>query len=213
MELIPLLASIALLAGMTPLHADAEEWVLRRDEAGIRIHQQQTASGYAITRGSIQVDTSLDALVSVMRDRSTCPRWVYACKEGHLTKQYDAKRRLDYTVIDSPLWFADRDTHIESTTDFAPKSGILTIRLTGREDYDNGQQGRVRVKDLQGLWRFQSLEPTKTRVTYQIYSNPQLPASSLLDAYMVDSVFQTLNNLAAIAHEPPYRDAQLPDIH
>ncbi len=192
-------------------YADADQWKLRQEKKGIRIYQQATESGYAITRGMMEMETSLDALMTLMGDRSTCPRWVFACREGRLTKQYSPEQRLDYTVIDSPLWFADRDMYIHSITRFDRESKTIVIQLSGRENYDQGQSGRVRLKNLQGLWRLQQISPNKVTVLYQIVSNPQLMTSSLLDAYMVNSVFHTLHNLSMVAQEVRYRDAQLPE--
>lgn len=176
-------------------YASPEQWELRQHSEGIQIHQQPTKSGYAITRGRMEMKTTLANLTALIRDRSTCQHWLYACKQGHLVKQYNPQQRLDYTVIDSPLWFKDRDMYIYSTLDFNPKSKTTTIRLSGRESHDNGQRGRVRLKNLQGLWRLQQTTADKVSVFYQIYANPQLMPSALLDAYMVQSVFETLKNL------------------
>ncbi|CAA6826312.1 MAG: Unknown protein [uncultured Thiotrichaceae bacterium] len=181
--------------------ANASPWELRRDNAGIKVYQQATASGYAITRGMLEMTTSLEALLTLMGDRSTCSNWVHACIRGELIKQYSPEQRLDYTVIDSPLWFADRDMYIHSITRFDRQSKTVLIELSGREHHDEGQSGRVRVKNLQGFWRIQQHESGKVAIVYQIYSNPQLIKSTLLDAYMVDSVFMTLNNLNRVLQE------------
>jgi hypothetical protein len=176
-------------------YASPEQWQLRQHSEGIQIHQQPTKSGYAITRGKMEMKTTLANLTTLIRDRSTCQHWLHACKQGHLVKQYNPQQRLDYTVIDSPFWFKDRDMYTYSTLDFNPKSKTITIRLSGRENHDNGQRGRVRVKNLQGLWRLQQMTADKVSVFYQIYTNPQLMPSAQLDTYMVQSVFETLKNL------------------
>lgn len=206
--------TLILLLTLSPLClANMDDWELKRSTESIRVYQKPGPSGYAITRVDADLNSSMDSLLMLMRDRSTCPRWVHACREGQLTTQYSPERRLDYTVIDSPLWFADRDMYIYSTTKFEPKSRMLFIHLTGKENQDNGQVGKVRVRSLEGFWRFQQLERNKVRVTYQISSNPQLPASALLDAYMADSSFRTIENLSTISQEEPYKDRKLPELH
>ncbi len=176
---------------------------LKRDSGGIKIYQNPTPTGYALTRGELTIPASLTSIITVMEDRTTCQRWLYACKQGHLVKQDSRTQRLDYTVIASPLWFADRDMYIYSQTSFDQSKKLLTIRLTGKEDYDQGQPGRIRIRALHGLWQLKEESPTTTQVTYQIHGNPQLPASGFLDAYMVESVFQTLNKLRALAVTVP----------
>lgn len=190
---------ILLLYFTTGLAAD-QQWTLQREAAGIRIHQKPTATGYALTRGELMIKAPISAVVTVMDDRTTCPRWVYACKQGRLVRQYNKTQRLDYTVIDSPLWFADRDMYLHSTASFNQQTKTLTIRLSGREQHDQGQAGRVRIKAMHGLWQLQEKSPNVTRVMYQIHGNPQLPASTVLDAYMVESVFNTLQNLQKLSN-------------
>jgi hypothetical protein len=192
--------------------ANTETWELRQEKNGIRIDQQATKSGYAITRGIMEMKTSVEALLMLMRDRSTCRHWVFACKEGRLIEQYNPEQRLDYTVIDSPLWFADRDMYIHTSTQFDSKAKTVVIQLSGRENHDKGKVGRVRLKNLQGLWHLQQTAPDKVKVLYQIYSNPQLMASPLLDAYMVNSVFHTLKNMDKVIQEVRYRQGKIPEL-
>lgn len=199
---------ITIMLFLLPLsHATASEWQLRRDQANVRIYQQATKTGYPLTRGETTVNVSLVSLLSLMHNPATCPQWVYACKQSRLVKQYDARQRLDYTVIDSPLWYADRDMYIHSAASFNPQTKTFTIRLTGKENHDQGQPGRVRIRNLYGLWHLQQTAPDKTIVRYQLHGNPQLPASPLLNIYMVESVFQTLHKLGALVQNPRYNNA------
>lgn len=190
-----LLSTSTFLLLILPVNADTRTWKLKRDKTGIKIYQQATNSGYALTRGSIDIEASLDLLLSIMGDTNNCSRWVYACKYSQVVNQYNEQQRLDYKVIDAPLWFADRDMYIYSTASFDYKNKTFFIRLEGREKHDTGKKGRVRIKNLRGNWRLQQLQSSKTAVSYQIHANPQLPPSAILDAYMAESVFQTLNNL------------------
>lgn len=203
---------LCLLSG----YVQAAQWDLKREQADIRIHQQATATGFALTRGVMEVPASLDSVLTVMRDPAVCPRWVYACKERQLVRQDRKEQRLDYTVIDSPLWFADRDMYIYSSASFDRQQRIFSIRLEGRDTHSPEKAGRVRIRQLWGAWILQeSVENNRqrTQITYQIHGNPQLPASALLDAYMVESVFQTLSKLRSLAVSSPYENSWIPDLH
>ena len=57
----------------------------------------------------------------------------------------------------------------------------------------------MRIRAMQGLWQLQEKSDGITRIMYQIRGNPQLPASAFLDAYMVESVFKTLQQLAKLS--------------
>lgn len=192
--------------------SQATDWVIKKDDIGIRVSQQATGSGYPITRGTVEIDSSSDAVISLMRDHPVCYRWLFGCKQSRLIQQYDAQSRLDYVVLKSPYLFADRDMYLYTvlTVDRAAQS--VLIRLSGRDTHDAGQPGLIRIKDMQGFWRMQTLPNLKTAVTYQVYNNPQLPPSAFLSNYLVGSVFQTLKNLRLVAQESKYRNAQLDEL-
>ena len=202
-----------LVFSSTMCQALDDRWHLQRETNGINVSQQGTDSGYVITRGSIEIDASIDAIVSLMRDHPACARWLYSCKNSRLIKQYTDKTRLDYAVIDSPYFYADRDMYTFTKLTYDRKSGTALIRMSGRETHDKGQPGRVRIKDIQGFWQMRKINERKTAILYQVYSNPQLPPSQYLSNYLVDSVFQTLKNLAVVSKEAKYRNAQLTELH
>jgi hypothetical protein len=195
---------LGIIAGFTALlntlcYANTDKWVLARDSDGIKIYQQQTVSGYPITRAIAEMETSPQTLVALMKDRSLCQKWVHSCKSGHLVKQINPHKRLDYTLLSTPLWFADRDMYIQTTQSFDSTSKTTVLRLNGKENYDKGQANRVRIKHIQGFWRIQKITGHKVKLVYQMYSNPQVPSSRFLNAYIVETTFQTVNRLKRLA--------------
>lgn len=201
-------ASLTLLLIFIPTsQAISDAWQLQRNENGIQIRQLITNTGYATTHGSLVVDASINALLVLMRDNSSCRRWLHACKQSRLVSQEGANKRLDYTVVDSPYFYADRDMYVFSELAFDRAKQIVTVRMSGRETHDKGQRNRVRLRDLQGYWRLRKISDGTTAVEYQIYSNPQLAPSKYLNGYLVGSVFLTLQNLARVSQEDKYRNA------
>lgn len=201
---------LVLLSIVPNCYANENSWSLKRDAAGIRINQQATPSGYPLTRGEVVISVDPTVLIAAMADRKNCSRWVYACKQGWVVSQYNQTQRLDYTFIDSPLWFADRDMYIYSEASLNRPSKTITIRLSGRENHDKVVPGRVRIRNFYGLWHLRQTAENTSSVTYQVHGNPQLPASALLDGYMVESVFQTLDKLRQVARDPAYKKAAIP---
>lgn len=201
---------LALLTLAPACYAGENQWVLKRDADDVRIYQQPTASGYPLTRGETVITVAPGVLIAAISDRKNCSRWVYACRQGELVKYYSETQRLDYTVIDSPLWYADRDVYIRSDASLNRQAKTVTIRLSGQENYDKEFPGRVRIRDVYGLWHLRRITPDTTGLTYQIHSNPQLPPSALLSAYIAESTFQTLKKLRQIAHDPAYKKTAIP---
>jgi len=210
MKYFPLI--LCLMFFSMPCLASDDNWHLKKAGNAIKVSQQDTDSGYAITRGSVEVGASIDAIVSLMHDHAACYQWLYSCKQSRLIEQYADGSRLDYAVINSPYLYADRDmyTHTKLSYDRATKTATITI--SGKASYDAGQSGRVRIKDVRGFWRMTRISENKTAILYQVYNNPQLPPSRYLNNYLAQSVFQTLSNLAVVSKQSRYRDAILKEL-
>ncbi|MBU0654946.1 MAG: hypothetical protein KJ914_07385 [Gammaproteobacteria bacterium] len=197
-----------LLLSLNLTYADEGGWVVRQNEDGILVQQQQTGSPHETTRGVVETETTLDALVALLKDVEACPRWVHACKEGRLVATLNPSERIAYSVLDSPFPLQDRDMYIYSTVRYKRKQGTIVINLRGRENHAPVQPGRTRVLDLQGSWVFQQVSPGHVRVSYQIQANPQAPFNGPSNDHMAESVFKTLQNLREVVKEPKYRDAR-----
>lgn len=192
--------------------ANNNPWQLKKQQNGISVSQQMTDSGYPITRGSLNVDSSADAIITVIRDNSICQRWLFSCRQSKLIQQITPTTRLDYAVIDSPFLYADRDLYTFTEFSYNRATQTAVIKMSGRETHDKGQPGRVRIKDLQGYWSMKKISANRTALTYQMYSNPQLMASGFLNSHLVDSVFHTLKNLAAVAKEAKFKNAKVAEL-
>lgn len=186
------------------LDAAPQKWTLQRDLQRVQIYQQPSTSGHAITRGIMEMNSSIGAVLSLMRDSKACHRWLDACLLNQTIQSDSPSERLDYAVIDSPLFFSDRDMYVYSITEYDKATQTLTIKNSGRENYDEGQPNRVRIKSIQAFWQLKKISPTKISVLYQISSNPQIIRSTYLDHYVADSVFRTLINLDKVSKQAPY---------
>lgn len=194
------------------LDAAPQSWTLQRESQGVRIYQQPTTSGHAITRGMKEMNSSIDAVLSLMRDSSACHRWLDACLLNQTIRTESPSKRLDYAVINSPLFFSDRDMYVYSVTEYDKSTQTLTIKNSGRENYDEGQPNRIRIKSIQAFWQLKKISPTKISVLYQISSNPQILRSSYLDDYVADSVFRTLLNLEKVSKQAPYAHIKVDEL-
>jgi hypothetical protein len=196
------------LFSVSPGYADGGNWVVKKDEAGVQVQQQQSGSPHETTKGVVEVEATLDALAALLKDISACPRWVHDCKEGRLVETISPAERITYTVIHLPFPLQDRDMYIDSVIRYQRKSNTIVITLTGKENQDATQPGRTRVLALQGSWVFQQTSPGHVRVSYQIQANPQAPFNGPTNDHMVESVFHTLQNLRDVVKDAQYRDAK-----
>ena len=112
--------------------ANTTTWQLKKQENGISVSQQMTDSGYPITRGSLEVDSSADAIITVIRDNSICQRWLFSCRQSKLIQQITPTTRLDYAVIDSPFLYADRDLYTFTEFSYDRATQTAVIIMSGR---------------------------------------------------------------------------------
>jgi hypothetical protein len=189
-------------------YADGSNWVVKKDEAGIQVQQQQSGSPHETTQGVVEVEATLDALAALLKDISACPRWIYNCKEGRLVETISPAERITYTVIYLPFPLQDRDMYIDSVIRYQRKTGTVVIGLSGKENQGAIQPGRTRVLGLQGSWVFQQTSPGHVRVNYRIQGNPQAPFNGPTNDHMVESIFHTLENLRDVVKDAKYRDAK-----
>lgn len=214
MEFMKTYLSVALLCLANSVYAAEPAWQLKRDAQGMQIYQKPTDSGYAITRGEVEVNSSIDALVAVIDDRTNCSQWLHACIRGHVKQQETHKiERIDYTVIDAPLWLKDRDMYTQSRGRYNPQTQTFTIQFRGLDDYGQQDPERVRIQQLYGSWVFKRLAPQRTHISYEVHGNPQLPWSSLIDLFIVDSIAHSLSHLNRLAQQTPYKNSYLPYLH
>lgn len=204
------LSSLALALSTPAAHADGG-WVVKKEQGGIQVSQQQTGSAHEVTRGQMNVAASVAAVAALLDDIAACPRWVHDCIEARRVEMPDLAHRLDYTVIQLPLLLQDRDMYIWSETRYDPATQTLSVALTGKENYDKGQAGRTRILGLKGSWVVKQITPQQTQIDYEIYLDPRVTLGDAANANLVTSVFQTLRKMRAVVKEDKYHNAQFDD--
>ncbi|HPE60894.1 MAG: hypothetical protein KDI15_07970 [Thiothrix sp.] len=202
--------TLILMLILLPLHAAG--WNVTREENGIKV-EQSSGSGYATTRATAVLDAVPDAVAALLGDTPVCTRWLADCRQGKVVDLINMTERVDYLVLDFPAPEADRDLYVYSLLSWNPVSKVVTVRMSGMENYDAGQPGRVRIREMNGSWVLQPVAGGKTRVTWQIYHNPGLKQADKANTYLSNNVFNTLTRLGKGVKEPKYHNARFTPAH
>lgn len=185
-------------------------WQEVRSDGNIVVKQRDVpGSGYKETRGTMQADASLFAILAVLKDSAACADWLYKCKYGETVSSISTAERIYYTVIDAPLLLRDRDMYVRSTLTFDSTREHIDIALEGVAGHAPEREGRVRVQGLRGQWILQRLADERVQLTYQVHSNPQIVPKSAANRVMIKSVYETLNNVTRLARTKKYSAANL----
>lgn len=204
------LSSLAIALSSPVAHADGG-WVVKKEQGGIQVSQQQTGADNKVTRGQMKIAATVEAVAALLDDIEACPRWVHNCLEAKRIETPDQAHRLDYTVIKMPLLLQDRDMYIWSESRYNPTTQTLSVALTGKDNYDKGQKGRTRMLGLKGSWVIQQVTPKQAQVDYEIYVNPQVSLGDSANSHLVVSVFETLRKMREVVKNDKYRNATFSD--
>ena len=192
---------IALLLVLAMSEAQAAQWRLVKDEAGIQIYLQQIpGSSFQAFRGVTRIRVDMPRLLALQDDVSAACAWIHACSEQKLLK-HEGALSWAYSRFHTPWPVQPRDSILQVTTT-RDADGSVTRALHGVADYLPLQQGFVRVSKVEGFW---SLTPREDEieVVYQVHSEPggSVPAW-LANSFVVDAPFNTLHGLRQLAEQP-----------
>lgn len=192
---------IALLLVLAMSEAQAAQWRLVKDEAGIQVYLQQIpGSSFQAFRGVTRIRVDMPRLLALQDDVSAACAWIHACSEQKLLK-HEGGLSWAYSRFHTPWPVQPRDSILQVTTT-RDADGSVTRALHGVADYLPLQKGFVRVSKVEGFW---SLTPREDEieVVYQVHSEPggSVPAW-LANSFVVDAPFNTLQGLRQLAEQP-----------
>ena len=139
-----------------------------------------------------------EAIVALLRDSDRFKDWFPNTPESKLLDRAGSVSH-QYSVLDAPWPVSDRDNVLRSEIARDVSTGVVEITVTANPDHYPEQSGRVRVRRANGLWRFEPLGETRTRVTFQMHLEPGGGVPQwLINARVVETPFEALTNLRAI---------------
>ena len=176
--------------------SDAADWTLGRQEDGITVHTRPVdGSGIDEFRGVAEVDAPAEAIVALLRDSNRFKDWFPNTPESRLLDRNGAVSH-QYSVMATPWPVSDRDNVLRSVLSRDTETGVVEITVTADPDHYPEQPDRVRVRRAKGLWRFEPLSESRTRVTFQMHLEPGggIP-QWMINARVVATPFEALGNL------------------
>lgn len=192
---VPLLVAALFAWGQ----AQAGEWRLVRDEAGIQVYLQPIAgSSFQAFRGVTRVRAPMSRLLALQEDVSAACTWIHACTEQRLLKQ-QGDLSWTYSRFYTPWPVQPRDSVLQVTTRRGADGSVTRI-LLGVADYLPLQPGFVRVSKVEGHWILTPRQGGEVEVIYQVHSEPGGSVPSwLANRFVLDAPFNTLRDLRELA--------------
>jgi len=150
----------------------ANSWETVFDDDGLSV-ERRAYSGSALQeiRGVIRLETSLNAVMALLKDAEFNHEWVYRSGGARILEEEGFARAYVYGIVDAPWPMQDRDTVVRF--DYRQEeSGDITITITNFPDFLPQADEYVRVPDFGGYWRLRPQRDGWVEVTYQVYGDP-----------------------------------------
>lgn len=208
----PLLYIILILIAGPPAEvSDNGEWELAKEKDGIKVYTRKLEdSRIKEFKAESEVETTLSSLVAFMTDIPALPEWVHECQDSEFLEKVSEKELIYYIVIDAPFPFSDRDMIQKMSLTQDKKTKELTVSLNNLPDYLDEKDGRVRMPDARGFWRFTPTNDDKLKILFQYRNDPggNLPAW-LVNPFIVSSPFNSVQNLREMVKNEKYQKAKI----
>ncbi|MEO1270580.1 MAG: START domain-containing protein [Myxococcota bacterium] len=160
-----------------PMGGQAEAqstWTRIRHEKGIEVFRKEIkGQEMPMFRGRAVVAADLYTVLAVLSDFDRHTEWMHGCYDAKLLKEFDDFNRLSYNRADAPWPVADRDVVLRSKVVVDRDKKRITIHFKGvKSPLMPEVEDVVRMKRLKGYYQLTALGPNRTRVQYQVNSDP-----------------------------------------
>lgn len=173
------------------------DWQKQKDAFGIQAYTAKMGGTSQLAfRGVTDIKTSLDTIVSTLRDVPSMSAWMHTCYDAKLIEEKNINERIATIKIRTPTFLvADRDLVVSQTIVYTSPAEVI-VNLTGIPDYLPAQKDYVRVPTFDAQWILTQITPESIRVEYRGMIDPggSIP-TSITNAMLIDTPFFTLRNL------------------
>ncbi|EAT13162.1 START domain-containing protein [Bermanella marisrubri] len=217
MKLLSQILSIAIFA-MLPLQASSadstsssvSEWDLEADNEDLAIEVFTRSVGDSPLKefkGVTFIKAPVTAFVALLEDTKRATQWMHNVIQFDMVEEISDTEKVVYTVNETPWPVTDRDVYVHSSF-VADSKGAVTSHLRAQGGHTKNDDF-VRMPSIQGKWEFTPQDDGMTKVVYQVHADPggSLP-DWLVNAIVVDTPLNTLENLHEVIHDEQYQDKE-----
>jgi hypothetical protein len=190
----------------TFVHAQEDGWIKRLDKEGIKVFTTKAEnSDLDVFRGTVEVESTLSAIVAVISDIGNYPLWMYKTEKASLIKT-EGHTQYVYTVSSAPWPVKPRDNISMNQLKQNPDNLEILITMKAIPDYLPHKEEYIRIPEAMGFWNLTPLEKKMIRITFQMKSETggNIPAK-LANLSAVQAPYQTLSNLREEIKKPEYK--------
>lgn len=159
-------------------------------------------------RAITHIESTLTAPIALLEDVDRAHKWVFSCKAMALIEQITDTNALYYMVTNMPWPVSNRDSISETRVSQNPKTKIVRVDISARNDVFPENSDHVRIREMTGYWQMTPLDNGVVEVIYEAHADPGggLP-SWLVNSFLVDAPLETLRGFRDLIDESKYQTA------
>ncbi|MCF8364616.1 MAG: START domain-containing protein [Bacteroidales bacterium] len=204
-----LFLAINILSGS--LAAQENDWEFVKNEEGIKVFRKKTEdSPIKAIKVTNEMETTLSALIALMKDVKNHKNWTYANKNAKILEKHNEFSWMFYGYSDAPWPVLDRDMVIHSTLTQDSVTRVIKNEGNCIPDFIPKNEGVVRIPACHSLWTLTPVGNGKILVSLEI----QIDLGGTIPGWLINMVsakgpFQTIKNMEEQVNKPCYKNAKI----
>jgi len=175
------------------------EWILEKDEEGIRVFTRKPeGSNFKEYKAEAIMHGTIDDFKGIIMNVAEYPD-VYSNVETARLLEASDTTLIYYMTTDVPWPVKDRDAIISVKLRGNAEEDLLEILVNALPGYLEEQRGYVRIKKTNGKWTVKPLNDGTLKVHLRMHAEPSGSIPSwLANRYIVDGPYEDFSNIREI---------------
>lgn len=191
----------------------AQDWKLKKSKGDVQVFIEDSEEPIRAVKAEFVSSSALYSIVNVLRDIESAPQWMDSVKDVRLLARENVDIDLVATTLDLPWPFQDRLMVTRSQichNDVTLVIKIWDVPNIDVEVSDTDGKDVVRMSEIRGEWRVDTLDDDHIKLSYQGVGYPggNIP-NWLARGKLVSSTFKTFQQLQQQIVATKYQDKPL----
>lgn len=204
------LSALVFAAESAAVSTEQQPWLLKQDKDGIKIFTRAVpGSAHQAVKAEMVIESTLNALVGLIRDTQACSQWAELCKEAREHEVISDQELYVYSFNDIPWPIKDRDALTHVLWDQDIETGQVTMVATATDGIFPEVKNAVRIVEANTRWTLTPQADGKVSIVSYAHVNPNGPTPAwVTNLLLVETPFKTLQGMRRLVETGRYNDAQ-----
>jgi predicted RND superfamily exporter protein len=200
----------------TLFNEESQDWLHSKTNKNITIYtRNHKSSNFNAFKAVAKIDQSIESILAVISDPTSCPLWVDNCIESsnYINHQQEKKQfnnRYGYALNHLPWPFKNRDIIVNIVTSNNPNTDEITITMSSDKTLISETDEAVHITDSHAKY---ILRPIKKNITEFVWIQHTEPAGKLpawlVNSMIIDLPLNSISKLQEVAKLKKYQDAMI----